>query len=188
VILSIPVEPVAAPVSTFVRGNLRIKARMEMLQNGQLYAIAAAAGCTMSKPEPDDGIDWQLTHTSAQHIIDRDVDLKIQLKSTSTVEADPASGFVAVSLSNDRFELMARRPVTIKRILVAMIVPPDIENWVTSSHQGLTVHHGAYWVSMAGMTPNAAAKSTTVRVPTSQIFDDAALCRIMQRIGAGGEP
>nr|MDT0526742.1 DUF4365 domain-containing protein [Streptomyces sp. DSM 41633] len=29
---------------------------------------------------------------------------------------------------------------------------------------------------------------TTVRIPTSRIFDDRALCDIMARVGAGGRP
>lgn len=40
-----------------LRGELRLKSRMEMLQDSYLRAVAAAAGCTMAKPEPDDGID-----------------------------------------------------------------------------------------------------------------------------------
>jgi hypothetical protein len=31
-------------------------------------------------------------------------------------------------------------------------------------------------------------RRTTVRIPTSRIFDDRALCEIMTRVGAGGRP
>ncbi|MFD7447122.1 DUF4365 domain-containing protein [Streptomyces sp. NPDC059909] len=103
---------------------------MEMLQDSYLRAVAAAAGCTMAKPEPDDGIDWVVTHSSESHVADCQIDLKIQLKSTWTSAPNPTNGFVSVNLSNDRLKLLARKRVTVHRILVAMIIPEDIGQWV----------------------------------------------------------
>ena len=66
---------------------------MELLQEGYLRAVAAAAGCTIATITPDDGIDAQLAHEHATHASgDQTADLKIQLKSTSQVAANPASG------------------------------------------------------------------------------------------------
>jgi hypothetical protein len=170
-----------------LRGELRIKDRMEMLQDAYFRAVVAAAGCTMSKPDPDNGIDWQLTHESSRHVEDPEVELKVQLKSTSTCGPDPQNGFVSVVLDNDRFRMMARKPVTVNRVLVAMILPDNIDEWVTSGHQLFGIRHCCYWVNMAGMKPTG-EKSSTVRVPTSQIFDDLSLCDIIARVGAGGAP
>ncbi|GDY76156.1 hypothetical protein SAV31267_056410 [Streptomyces avermitilis] len=172
----VPAEP--------LRGDLREKDRMEMLQEGYLRAVAAASGCTMAKPEPDDGIDWQLTHSSDSHEVDCQIDLKIQLKSTWTSPASPSSGFVSVNLSNDRLEMMARTPVMVHRILVAMIVPKDIARWVEASHDYFALRHCAYWRSLSGEVPSG-REHTAVRVTTSNIFDDVALCGIMERIGKG---
>jgi len=158
-----------------------------MLQNSYLAAVAAAAGCTMAKPEPDDGTDYVLTHRSDEHTVDVEVDLKIQLKSTIVSKPNPASGFVSVPLSNKRFEMMALTPVTTKRIVVAMALPDMFEDWIDASHDVFRLRHCAYWVNIAGEKPTGRTKSS-VRVPTSQIFDDVALCAIMKRLGQGGVP
>lgn len=174
-----PVEP--------LRGDLRQKDRMEMLQDSYLRAVAAASGCTMAKPEPDDGIDWQLTHSSSSHSVDCQIDLKIQLKSTWTSAPNPPNGFVSVNLSNDRLNMLARTPVAVHRILVAMIVPKETATWVEASHDYFSLRHCAYWRSVTGETPSGKGHSS-VRVSTAQIFDDVALCEIMKRIGQGGAP
>lgn len=170
-----------------LRGDLRQTDRMEMLQDSYLRAVAAASGCTMAKPEPDDGIDWQLTHSSALHVVDCQIDLKIQLKSTFTSAPNPPNGFVSVNLSNDRLKMLARTPVAVHRILVAMIVPKDFAGWVEASHDYLSLRHCAYWRSVTGEAPSG-RDSTAIRVSTAQIFDDVALCQIMERIGQGGTP
>ncbi|MEO3750142.1 DUF4365 domain-containing protein [Streptomyces sp. B6B3] len=158
-----------------------------MLQDSYLRAVAAAAGCTMAKPEPDDGIDWQLTHSSQSHAVDCQIDLKVQLKSTSLSPPSPQQGYVSVNVSNDRLEMLARPSVIVHRIIVAMIIPEEIARWVEATHDYFTLRHCAYWRSLIGETPSG-QKSTAVRVPTDNIFDDLALCAIMERIGKGGTP
>ncbi|MEU7601939.1 DUF4365 domain-containing protein [Streptomyces sp. NPDC041003] len=170
-----------------LRGELPKKQRMEMLQDSYLRAVAAAAGCTMAKPEPDDGIDWVLSHASNAHTADCQIDLKIQLKSTWTSGPNPKNGFVSVNLSNNRLKLLAQSPVIVHRILVAMIVPEDVAEWVEASHDIFSLRHCAYWSSVTGLQPSG-IENTAVRVPTSQIFDDKTLCDIMARVGVGGTP
>lgn len=45
-----------------LRGALATTACMETLQVGYLHAVAAAAGCSLSQPFPDNGIDWHVSH------------------------------------------------------------------------------------------------------------------------------
>lgn len=170
-----------------LRGELRKKSRMEMLQDSYLTAVAASAGCTMAKPEPDDGIDWTLSHRSQSHLQDDQVDLKVQLKSTSLTGAAPESGFVSVQLSNRRFESLAKKRVIVHRIIVAMIIPEDVADWIEATHDYLSLRHCAYWRNIAGELPTGRTESV-VRVATSQIFDDVSLCGIMERIGKGDAP
>lgn len=170
-----------------LRGSLRKKDRMEMLQDSYLQAVAAAAGCSMAKPSPDDGIDWELIHSSESHEVDCQINLKVQLKSTWTTAVNPTNGFVSVNLSNKRLEMLARHPVAIHRILVAMIVPQEVASWVEASHDYLALRHCAYWRSVTGEVATG-IENSAIRVPTDKIFDDVALCGIMERIGKGGTP
>ncbi|MFF4416624.1 DUF4365 domain-containing protein [Streptosporangium sp. NPDC001559] len=170
-----------------LRGDLRLKSRMEMLQDSYLRAVAAAAGCTMAKPDPDDGIDWVLSHNSGLHTVDSQIDIKVQLKSTYQYDPNPPNGHVSVKLSNDRLVFMAAEPVIIHRVLVAMIIPKEVAAWVVATHDFLSLRHCAYWAVLTGLKPTG-KEETSVKVSTANVFDDIALCAIMKRIGAGGKP
>ncbi|MGQ4444511.1 DUF4365 domain-containing protein, partial [Streptomyces violaceoruber] len=59
------------------RGSLATTACMETLQVGYLHAVAAAAGCSLSQPFPDNGIDWHVSHSAPGHTVDDEVTIKV---------------------------------------------------------------------------------------------------------------
>lgn len=73
------------------------------------------------------------------------------------------------------------------RIMVAMVLPPNIDDWIRASGDYLELRHCCYWVNLSGH-PITGRERTTVRVSTDQVFDDRALCGIMACIGSGGRP
>lgn len=157
---------------------------MEHLQIGYVRTVAAASGAVVSGvPEIDEGIDMVLTHKSEEHLYGV-ARLEIQLKSTSRV---PSRGRLSVTLEADRFEYLRSEIPALGKILIVMSVPKEQDKWVLASKSMLKVRHAAYWANLADLPP-AVGDSKTVSVPTSQIFDDVALCAIMARIGQGGRP
>jgi hypothetical protein len=173
----------AAPL----RGGLATTTSMETLQIGYLHAVAAAAGCSLAQPFPDNGIDWHLSHSSRSHAIDDEVTIKVQLKCTYQVAPHPRGPSFAFTLENDHLAKLARTPVSVHKILVVMLVPRTPEEWLRASHDRLELRHCCYWTNLAGH-PVTGRYKTTVRIPSARIFDDRALCEIMARVGAGGRP
>lgn len=170
-----------------LRGALATTACMETLQVGYLHAVAAAAGCSLSQPFPDNGIDWHVSHSSAGHTVDDEVTIKVQLKCTYQIPPHPPGPAFSFTLDNDHLVKLARTPVSVHKILVVMLVPRTQGEWLRASHDRLDLRHCCYWTNLAGH-PVTGRRRTTVRVPTSRIFDDRALCEIMTRVGAGGRP
>ncbi|CCB77978.1 conserved protein of unknown function [Streptantibioticus cattleyicolor NRRL 8057 = DSM 46488] len=160
---------------------------METLQVGYLHAVAAAAGCSLAQPYPDNGIDWHVSHTSPGHLVDDEVTIKIQLKATYQVAPHPPGPFFSFTLDNDHLVKLARHPVSVHKILVVMLVPRGQERWIGAGHERMELRHCCYWTNLAGH-PVTGRHKTTVRIPTARIFDDRALCEIMARVGAGGRP
>ncbi|WP_081900196.1 DUF4365 domain-containing protein [Allokutzneria albata] len=161
---------------------------MEILQIGYLHAVAAAAKCSIGTPVPDKKLDWVATHQSSAHTAgDDEVTLKIALKATATVPANPASDFFSFTLKNEHLEYLSYLNPTVNRILVVMLLPPKIEDWIRAGCDYLELRHCCYWVNLSGHKITGRER-TTVRVPTNQVFDDRALCAIMERIGSGGRP
>ncbi|MFJ7188860.1 DUF4365 domain-containing protein [Streptomyces bacillaris] len=178
-----PVERRNAPL----RGSLATTACTETLQVGYLHAVAAAAGCSLSQPFPDNGIDWHVSHGAAAHTVDDEVTIKVQLKCTYQIPPHPAGGAFSFTLDNAHLVKLARTPVSVHKILVVMIVPRSQDEWLSAGPGSLDLRHCCYWTNLAGHAVTGRYR-TTVRIPTSRIFDDRALCDIMARVGAGGRP
>ncbi|MFD3524952.1 DUF4365 domain-containing protein [Streptomyces sp. NPDC058653] len=170
-----------------LRGGLATTSCMETLQVGYLHAVAAAAGCSLSQPFPDNGIDWHVSHSSRAHTVDDEVTIKVQLKSTYQTAPHPPGSSFAFTLDNDHLAKLGRTPVSVHKILVVMLVPRTQDQWLRAGHDQLDLRHCCYWVNLAGR-PITGRTRTTVRIPTARIFDDRALCEIMARVGAGGRP
>lgn len=160
---------------------------METLQVGYLHAVAAAAGCSLAQPFPDNGIDWHISHSSHGHGVDDEVTIKVQLKCTYQVAPRPPGPTFGFTLENEHLVKLARTPVSVHKILVVMLVPRTQEEWLRAGHDRLELRHCCYWTNLAGHAATGKRK-TTVRIPTARIFDDRALCEIMTRVGAGGGP
>lgn len=176
----------AAPL--VVRGSPQRKTNfMEEFQRAYLSAISAAAGCLIADFSFDDGIDAQLNHRSPVHtsLTDQTARLEIQLKATH--QAPPKLGGASALMRNDRFDHFRTANPTMHKVVVVMHMPPDPADWVAANRKRLLLHHASYWVNLAGAAPSNAA-NPTVNAPRSNLFDDAALCAIMQRIGQGGAP
>ena len=169
------------------RGQLAVTACMETLQVGYLHAVAAAAGCSLAQPFPDNGVDWHVSHSAPGHAVDDEVTIKIQLKCTYQTPPRPAGTSFSFTLDNDHLVKLARTPVAVHKILVVMLVPRTPEEWLNASHDRLALRHCCYWTNLAGHRVTGRTR-TTVRIPTARIFDDQALCEIMTRVGRGGRP
>lgn len=159
---------------------------MEQLQIAYVNAVCAAAGCVPSTPYIDEGIDIQVSHTHKDHssIPEHKARLELQLKSTSS---PPRDGLISATMSAQRFEEFSIPKPSVNRLVVIMAMPPEQKLWVHAQEERLAIHHCAYWVNLAGHTYHG-GKSVTVKAPTSQVFDDLALCRIMELIGRGERP
>ena len=113
-----------------LRGALATTACMETLQVGYLHAVAAAAGCSLSQPFPDNGIDWHVSHSSAGHTVDDEVTIKVQLKCTYQIPPHPPGPAFSFTLDNDHLVKLARTPVSVHKILVVMLVPRTQDDWL----------------------------------------------------------
>lgn len=170
-----------------LRGDHDETAAMEILQIGYLHAVASASRCSLADPRPDRRLDWTIHHPSDLHTVDNEVDLKVALKATSQSRVDPTKPFFSFTMENAHLKYLNFTNPSVHKILIVMCLPRNIDEWIEAAHDYLAIRHCCYWVNLAGVEATGANK-TNVRVPTHQVFDDKALCAIMQRIGVGGKP
>ena len=164
---------------------------IETLQVGYLHAVAAAAGCSLSQPFPDNGIDWHVSHGAPGHAVDDEVTIKVQLRMPrAQVPPKPAAGpAFSFTLDNAHLEKLARAPVSVRGILVVVLVPRSQDDWLRAEPRPTST------CGTAATGPPCPPRPITGRTPDHpceyrprSIFDDRALCEMMTRVGTGGRP
>jgi hypothetical protein len=160
---------------------------MEVLQQGYLHAVAAAAGCTLSSPFPDRGFDWTLSHGATAHTIGPEATIKVALKATAQLGPRPAGHDFPFALKNEHLAKLSWVDPTIPSVLVVMILPQSKRHWIFATGDLLQLRHCCYWINLDGHAVRG-EHTTTVRVRTDHIFDDVSLCAIMQQVGQGVVP
>jgi hypothetical protein len=148
--------------------------RQEQYSNAFILAIAAVAGCSAAKPSVDnDTIDWTLSNR-----LPRRPKIDIQLKCTQDDSGTPDSIRFVLSMKNYRDLILA--DVSIPRILVVVIVPTDIADWLDMTPASLALRRHAYWVSLSGQPESENETTITVEVPRTNSFSVAVLEGLMQ--------
>lgn len=158
---------------------------MEQLQFAYLYAVASAAGCTITPVTRDTfAKDALITRPNGPGL--EEVSIYAQLKSTTTTKPDPSNGSFSYVFKRRRYmEDLALPGRTIKVILLVMAVHPHQEQWASACHDHLTVQHCCYWKSLESETVPAGVESPTTKIPTANIFDAGALSAILDRVERG---
>ncbi|MEJ7634432.1 DUF4365 domain-containing protein [Aeromicrobium sp.] len=165
----------------------RITDLKEAFQDGFVRAVVAASGCVIAgRPEIDEGVDLNLTHRAEVHQGDGVARLEVQLKATSS-PSRIGEEQVGAQIRRDRYDYFRVFDPTIAKIVVILALPSEMDGWVLSSHDELSLRHCAYWVNLAG-SPDTDSKTVTIHAPKTNIFDDHSLCAMMERIGQGGAP
>ncbi|NAS25143.1 hypothetical protein GT755_26100 [Herbidospora sp. NEAU-GS84] len=90
-------------------------------------------------------------------------------------------------LSRDHYDAL-RDPHTYNRkILVVLLVPSRLGEWLEVSDEGMLLRRSAYWTCLEGGA-STDTDSKTVVLPRERVFTVGQLLAILQRIGDGGAP
>lgn len=164
------------------RGSVEKTASQELLQEGALHALSAAAGCDLAPPRPDRrAVDWTITLTSLDHQFIVDAQVDVQLKCTHQSLPNTTGDF-PFTLDNDQFRKLASTHISHPKLLLVMLCPSDIDKWIFNSANLTVLRHSMYWLNLYGMEPTGQEK-TTVRIPYSQRLEPLELCRILHTVG-----
>ncbi len=154
-------------------------AQKEKFSEAFLHAIAAGAGCASSKPCPDnDSIDWTLSCR-----LPRRPKIDIQLKCTSVPKL--SQDCIRFPLKAKNFRELSLTDLAVPRLLVLVLVPSDVEDWLSFSPTQLTLRQCAFWLSLAGA--RRMSKNGSVAIPEGNLFTSEVLRNLMRKVN-NGEP
>ncbi len=163
-----------------------INQQKEQFSNAYLHTITSVAGYSLYKPAvDDDSVDWGIAATGVMGRI-RAPRLELQLKSTSRDVKDDNAIRYPLKLKN--YNDLRLDDFAIPRILVVVLIPDNLADWLQQSEQELCMRYCGYWVSLLGMLRTQNTTTVTVTIPRTNQFTVATLQSIMQGIGQGVKP
>lgn len=156
--------------------------QQEGFGDAYLLAIAGVAGCATSLRRPDDdSIDWTLSCRLAKR-----PKLDIQMKTTTTIDSDRDTIMYPLKVKN--YNDLIITDILVARILVLVLLPTNIEEWLALSPTELILRRCAYWTSLRGLPTSDNEYTVTVPIPRSNMFTVEALWEMMVQINEGGAP
>lgn len=162
-----------------------INTQKEEFSYAYVYAIAAASGYSFQRtttPLDQLGIDLILTGISLQGLMGFP-QLYIQLKCTSRDILD--DNCLRYPLRVKNYEELRTPNQYPPLILVVVVVPNNINDWLQQSENELCVRRCGYWLSLTGATSTTNQETVTVSIPRNNMFTVNHLKQIMQRIAFG---
>ena len=159
-----------------------LNARKDHFSRAIVRAVAATAGVRATVPEHDE--DSEDISFAAPDADTPGAKLDAQLKCSQNVtpEGDAFSFTLPVKNYNDL--RWPEHELYVPRILIVIHVPADPAEWMGCAPDKITLKRCAYWVSLAGAAPTENTSTVTVKIPTEQVFDAAALLAQLAPPGA----
>jgi hypothetical protein len=159
----------------------------ESISNAYLQAVVATARMSMTKPSVDvNSIDWSLECPGMLGSVYQDPKLDIQLKCTAA-DSLP-NGDLRLPLKMKNYNDLRCDNCLAPRILLVVVVPKNINDWLNQSEKELLMRRCGYWRSLRGEPVVTNAHKITVSIPRNQILTPQSLNDIMGRISNGGLP
>lgn len=166
---------------------MTLNEQKQQLSIAYVRAVAAAAGCKVTREEvDDDSVDVTLGR-SGPHGTVRSPRIEVQLKCTAGPTWEEDGLRFRLPLKN--YDDLRADGYMIPRILVVLVVPGSATDWLVHSTDYLGIRHCGYWLSLLGMEAYTGGSSDTkvaVKLPQHQQFTTANLLAMFHRIGAGG--
>jgi hypothetical protein len=161
-------------------------AQKEQFSCAYVQAVAAVAGYAWSKPSvDDDSIDFTLSSRGGRGTV-RSPKLDLQVKCHA--QAPPSEPTFSFPLKIKNYDDLRDASVMVPRLLVVVVVPHDLTDWLSQSDSELTLRHCGYWISLRGRPETTNRTTVTIPIERSNQFTADGLSTIMQRVASGGLP
>jgi len=149
-----------------------------------LQAVTSAAGFYFQIADrgfDKDGVDAMVLHRGRLGVRKSPrLDIQVKAHQSAKLEADPFAEVLDIKTYDELRDTTYQVP----RILVVVLVPVDVSDWLAHSEGELVIRRCGYWLSLQGAPPTSHETAITVKIPRLQVFDVAGLTRLMAEIAS----
>ncbi len=165
---------------------MEMSSQQEEFSLAYIRAVATVAGYHTTRLDYDqDSVDLNIAAVGPRKTR-RSPKLDLQAKCTYQDVIGPDTVDFALSLKN--YNDLREVELMVPRILVVVLVPPEIADWLTQTEAELAIRRCGYWVSLLGRPETSNTATVTINIPRVQLFSPAVLQGIMARVDMGGQP
>ena len=164
-----------------------INIQKEEFSYAYIYAIVSAAGYSFqiaTRPMDIGGIDIIISGEEKEYSL-YPPRLELQVKATSTAVIDDE--FIRYPLKLKNYNELRKSKTLVPKILVIILLPDNLEEWVNQSEEELCLHRCGYWLSLREQPATQNTESVTVYLPRQQLFTVSAIKNIMDTIETRGK-
>jgi hypothetical protein len=155
--------------------------KKEFFSYAYIQAVASIAGFSVIRHDrsiDNSGID--LTIRSPDKKIPQ---LDLQVKCTELYSVIDNKEFsYALEVHNYKHLIDSDPDIRVPMILVVVVVPKEIDEWMLISPEKTIVQKCGYWISLCGQPPTDNTSKISIRIPLSSQFTPESLKEIMNKI------
>ena len=166
---------------------MHITQQQEQFSNAYLRIVATIAGCKLSKPDvDDDSVDFNIQGKGFTGTYSRpqlDVQLKCHMSDTSV-----GSKGLSYPLKLKNYNDLRITDILVPRILVLVVVPKDISDWLGQSDNETLLKYCSYWTSIRGQSEVSNKTKVSVHLSQEKRLTAAGLRTLLEIVASGGIP
>lgn len=161
-----------------------VSQQQEQFSNAYLHAVATVAGCTIATPGvDDDSIDFTISTKEFSTRPKLDVQIKCYIQDACI----GSSGF-SYPLKMKNYDDLRITDILVPRILVVVVVPRTVTDWLSHSDEQTLMKFCGYWASIRGKIDSANKRTVSVNLPQANRFTADSLRSLLQIVASGGAP
>jgi hypothetical protein len=158
--------------------------QMEQFSLAYVAAVASAGGYKTAHYSVDSrSVDLGIASDDPGRNVD-EPRLDLQAKATSV--AQWRGDHLNFDLKLKNYNDLRREKLHVPRILVVVVMPRAVEEWIDQSEEQLALRKCGYWLSLRGQPEISNSATVTIRIPRAQILTVASLAAMMERISNKG--
>ncbi|OKH19812.1 DUF4365 domain-containing protein [[Limnothrix rosea] IAM M-220] len=161
--------------------NTKDNPKKELFSYGLVQAVSAIH--EFSVLEADHNLDasgLDLTIASPYEINGIDGGkLDLQVKCTSQKLSETSDSF-RYSIPVKNYNWLIKEKVSVKRVLIVVLVPRNVESWLLISPEKIVAQNCIYWIDLVGEEETSNSSNITISIPKDNILTPDALFEIMK--------
>lgn len=157
--------------------------RQDAISGAYIRAICAVTGCGIDSVTLDnDKIDYIVSSRVRGTVRTKPkIDIQAKCMMSGAASSDPIPFVVDLATYDNLRDALVTNP----RVLVVVLVPENVDEWISQSETELALSHCGYWLSLKGQPDSDTSTSKTVYLPRRNIFTPLTLRDMMERTSNG---